>query len=541
MLDRKKNVTRPQPSRRNEELNAKRSARNSLKSKVILPKITKNRPSMPMAKPVEKNKHEAIKRREEAPHSQHMPTVRNSKDAEIIKEIRALLQVPPYANALVEASGPNGTPKEIYKILLNDSKFAKFPSHHNPERAEYYASELSGLGVIQYLLDMSHKPGHDRITDIGFNSNGYLTIETNKRKFIYGNKPGQPKITRQYIETLVRRMAQQNGYDGDRFDQSTPLFNGSNDANYLRISATHESIAPYGITLSIRVASPYLALTKENFNNFAPMEKVLDVYNLFRILVQCHCNIMLSAETGAGKTEFQKLLVGFIPFQDRIIMVEDTNETHLPDLYPKKDIFSWLTNKDVTITDLVKQSLRNNPKWLIIAETRGAEAYEMFQGVKSDHSIITTLHAISNEAVPSRFVGMCKSGDFKVNEEALERDFLRYIDIGVHLTKKVINGTVIRYADEIAEFVPISKEHPNGVNILFKQHITKKGVREFWTGAPSEALQEKLYNERDAVLQCKPFEDSWRKTGTPKGVEWPIIPKDEKIREQLYHFDAKKK
>lgn len=529
---------------RESSLNDKRTARNSLKSKVVLPAMNSRKP-LSKAEMDRLNRQVNNSKQSRAGSNTSKPimnpTVRNDEDAKILEKIRALLEIPPYAGMIIKANGAHGTPDEIYKTLLTDKNFAKFPSYHNEEKAEYYASELSGLGIIQYLLDMSKKPGHDRITDIGYDSNHHLTVETNRRKFIYGNKPGQPKITPEYIEQLVRRMAQQNGYAGDRFDASTPLFNGSNDANYLRISATHKAIAPNGITLSIRVASPYLALTKKNFNNFAPMNKVLDTYNLFRILVQSHCNIMLSAETGAGKTEFQKLLVGFIPFQDRIIMVEDTNETHLPQLYPDKDIMSWLTNKDIDITALVKQSLRNNPKWLIIAETRGAEAYEMFQGVKSDHAIITTLHSISNEAVPSRFVGMCESGDFKVNEEALERDFLRYIDIGVHLTKKVFNGTVIRYADEIAEFVPISKEHPNGINVLFHQHITQEGVREYWTGKPTEMLQQKLYNERDKVLQCKPFQKEWIKTGTPKSVEWPTISKDHMLTEPIYHFNNNKK
>ena len=90
----------------------------------------------------------------------------------------------------------------------------------------------------------------------------------------------------------------------------------------------------------------------------------------------------------------------------------------------------------------------------------------------------------------------------------------------------MIDGTVIRYADQIAEFVPESKEHPNGINILFQQHIRKDGVREYWTGRPSEALQEKIYNERDRELSEK---------------EWPLIPKDNQVRELIYHDLAKKK
>lgn len=459
--------------------------------------------------------------------------------AKEVKEIRVLMQQNKYAAMLIQALSPQGTIDEIEKALFNDDTFATYACHGNKEIARRYASELAGLGVIQYLLDESKKPGHERITDIGFNSNGFLTVETNERKFTYGNHPGEPKITRTQVESLIQRMGQQDGFEGKSFTPATPLFNGANGANYLRISANHPSVAPYGVTMSIRVASPYLALNEKNFNGLAPVDKHLDTYNLFRILVQTHCNIMISAETGAGKTELQKMLVKFIPFQDRIVMIEDTPETHLPELFPDKDIFSWTTKGDgdkegdITITDQVKQALRNNPKWLIVAETRGAEAYEMFQGVKSDHSIITTLHSISNEAVPSRFIGMARI-KYDLNEEATERDFLRYMHIGVHLTKKVINGKVFRYADEISEFTPITPENPNGINILLKQHLRKDGIREYWTGAPTKALQQKFYDERDKILVCKPLTPEWRKNGTPKEIEWPIIPEKHKIRQRLF-------
>ena len=265
-----------------------------------------------------------------------------ARDEEAIKEIRTLMRVPPYAEILTAAMAPGGTTDKIEQILYSDKNFKDYDSYHNHDKARYYTAELAGLGIIQHLLDDSKKPNHERITDIGFNSNGFLTIETNARKFTYGYRKGheeEPKITRQYITGLIQRMSQQEGIDGTSFTKNEPLFNGSNTPNYLRISANHPAVAPYGITMSIRVASPYLALTAKNFNTFAPMEHRLNVYNLFRILVQCHCNIMISAETGAGKTELQKLLVKFIPFQDRIIMIEDVNETHLPELIQIK-IFS---------------------------------------------------------------------------------------------------------------------------------------------------------------------------------------------------------
>jgi len=96
----------------------------------------------------------------------------------------------------------------------------------------------------------------------------------------------------------------------------------------------------------------------------------------------------------------------------------------------------------------------------------------------------------------------------------------------------VINGHVFRYADEIAEFTPLSKAHPDGTNVLLKQHLRNDGIREYWTGAPTASLQEKLYNERDKKLICKPMTTEMRKQGTPKNVEWPIIPRDHMIRQK---------
>lgn len=444
-----------------------------------------------------------------------------------IKKIVDIMKYPPYAEYLIDATSNKAHLDKIYETILNDPSFSMFFSHGNEKIARIYANEVGGLGIIQRLIDAQAQSNGERITDIGFNSNGYLTVETNKSKFTYGNHKGEPKVSAEYITRLVERLCQQEGSDGKAFNKNTPLFNGANEVSlsgdgktFLRISANEVSTSPYGTTLSIRLSSPYLALTRDNFNSVAPMNQKLDTYNLLKILVECHCNIIISAETGAGKTELQKMLTGFIPFHDRIIMIEDTQETRLPELYPTKDIFSWLTVEGkITITDLLKQALRNDPKWIIVAETRGSEAYEMFQGVKSGHFIITTMHSISNEAVPARFYGMA-STEYALNEQSTERDFLNYMHIGIHLRKRDLeNGSVIRYIDEIAEFVPVSDKHPNGINVLFHQHVSAKGVREVWTGRPSEYLQDKIYSERDSYLSEQ---------------EWKEYPKEEMLKDRIF-------
>lgn len=440
-----------------------------------------------------------------------------------ISKIKALLEESEFIKIYSDALRPNGSPKPIEDLLCNNEAFASFACYHNKVNAHYYAADIAGLGPLQKLLDDSKLPGHERITDIGFNSNQQLTVETNRHKFIYGNRDGEPIINRSVIDGIINLLTQQGSEDGSAFSKAFPLYNGSNKANYLRISATHESVSIYGATLSIRVSYPGLAITEKNFNSMAPMNDKLNVLKFLAILVKCHANIMISAETGAGKTELQKLLIKYIPFEDRIILMEDTHEMYLPELYPKKDIFSWISgnqNERNTLNDLIKHSLRNDPNWIIVAETRGAEAFQMFQSVKTDHAIITTLHASDNEDVPGRFAGMIQTGYDNLSTSMLERDFRQFMNIGIHLTKRSFHGYVIRYIDEIAEFVPVSKKYPRGTNVLFHQHIDQRGIRTYYTQPPSAKLQRKLEEERDFKLQKS---------------EWPIYDREHAQREIIDH------
>lgn len=458
-----------------------------------------------------------------------------------IGQIRALLHQSQYVMTYLDALSKQGSTQPIEDILLNDQAFSKYACYQNKKIARYYAANLAGLGLFQLLLDDRDKLEDERITDIGYNSNHFLTVETNMRKFTYGNRKGEPPVNNDIIMDIINKMTEQSGVEGRAFTKTYPLYNGSNKINRLRISATHPSVSPYGPTLSIRVSSPYLALNEKNFDRFAPMNKKLNVLRLLRIFIKCHMNIMISAKTGAGKTELQKFLIKFIPDMERIVLMEDTAEMYLPELYPTKDIFSWISGNRKgadTITDLVVHSLRNEPTWLIVAETRGAEAYEMFQAVKTDHSIITTLHASTNEAVPSRFAGMIQEGYDNMKTELLERDFLNFMNIGIHLTIKYINGRAIRYLDEIAEFLPVSKQYPKGVNVLFKQNINSAGVRTYHTGKPSKMLQELIFIASDHVLN----EKLWPQYSAQHPMKDLVYPdlydaykKEQKLKEHRHH------
>ncbi|MFP3355408.1 ATPase, T2SS/T4P/T4SS family, partial [Pseudoalteromonas sp. SIMBA_153] len=78
---------------------------------------------------------------------------------------------------------------------------------------------------------------------------------------------------------------------------------------------------------------PRLALRKDNFDAFAPM----DIFNLFEAIIASKSNVTISGPTGTGKTELQKLLLSHVPYKEKVIMIEDTPESHVKILYPEKN------------------------------------------------------------------------------------------------------------------------------------------------------------------------------------------------------------
>jgi len=351
-----------------------------------------------------------------------------------------------------------------YKHLLSTSKETR------KKQASYIVTAIVGTGIIEMLIN-----ANQAITDIGFNG-ADLTIETNDEKIrVPGALLG---IDEQYIDKTIQKYARANNKE---FNETLPILDGM--IGNVRISAIHEVLSPSGATLSLRISRPALALNKDNFQNFAP----LYILELLEKIVKTNANIFISGETGSGKTELQKLLLSFIDAREKIVLIEDVQETHAKALFPKKDVLSWITGKNIGISDLTKAALRNNPKWIIVSESRGKEAYEMLQAILSGHNIISTLHATDALAISRRFVNMCASG-YEVNEEMLTDDFLRYVDFGIHVERMEIDGKIIRYLSELVEYKPADLS-----TTVFKQYYSPK-LKQFIaeTGKLSTSFKQRM-------------------------------------------------
>lgn len=307
------------------------------------------------------------------------------------------------------------------------------------------------------------------ITDISFNG---------KEIFVQDNIKGRFKIPEVVDVAEIEKYIKQITYDNNQqFNDEQPILD--TEISNLRINAIHKTISPYGMTASWRSSIPTLKISSYD-KRIAPHS----VFALLEACIKSDSNVIISGKTGSGKTEMQKYLVGFINDSDKIIIMEDTLDTHLKKIYPNKDIFSWKINnkleKPILFDDLIKAGLRNNPNWIIISETRGSEAYSMLKSCLSGHHIITTIHSNSAKSNVERIIHMCKE-DYNLDQNLLGNMICDNFDIGIHLDYYIDNDGVKRYVSEVVEYVSYGKEGTI-INPLFTRltSIVKRNGRFFY-------------------------------------------------------------
>jgi flagellar protein FlaI len=176
-----------------------------------------------------------------------------------------------------------------------------------------------------------------------------------------------------------------------------------------RVSATLAGdVATRGPTFTIRKfgEKPFSPIDQIQLGTASP-----EILAYFWYLLEYKANILIVGGTSSGKTSFLNSISMFIPPESKIVSIEDTKEIRIPHEH-------WISGLarigfgiplpsgekygEVSMFDLLKESFRQNPDYVIVGETRGEEAYVMFQGMASGHSSISTFHAGSLDAVLKR-------------------------------------------------------------------------------------------------------------------------------------------
>ena len=308
-----------------------------------------------------------------------------------------------------------------------------------PERArlfEQIAAEILGFGPLQPLLE------DDSITEVMVNGAKNIYIE---RK----GKVHRVPVTFENNDHVMRIIDRIVAPLGRRIDESSPyvdarLPDGS------RVNAVIPPLSLVGPVLTIRKFSRN-PITVEQLIQFGSITQ--EAVQFLKACVESRLNIVISGGTGSGKTTFLNVLSGFIPGDERIITIENAAELQL-----RQEHVVTLESRppniegrgEVTIRDLVINSLRMRPERIIVGEIRDEAALDMLQAMNTGHDgSMTTLHSNGPRDTLSRLETMTLMAGMDLPSRAIREQIASAIDLVVHQermrdgTRKVVSLTEI--------------------------------------------------------------------------------------------------
>lgn len=192
--------------------------------------------------------------------------------------------------------------------------------------------------------------------------------------------------------------------------------------------------------------------------------------------VSGHCNILVSGETGSGKTELVKYLASHIKEDEKIITIEDTLELHLDKIYPTRDIVAMKTNNIASYSDVLVACMRQNPRWILLSEVRSAEAVlAVRNSISSGHNILSTIHSDKASSIPMRLYSLLESSQ---DIDQFVKGMHRYIQLGIHV-KGFFSKKYNRFQREITQVVEFYVDDDTNeakINVLYARDLMENEV-----------------------------------------------------------------
>jgi pilus assembly protein CpaF len=281
---------------------------------------------------------------------------------------------------------------------------------------EQIVAEILGFGPIEPFL------ADETITEIMVNGPKNIYIERSGKVVRTTAQFESNDHVMRIIDRIVAPL-------GRRIDESQPyvdarLPDGS------RVNAVIPPIALCGPTITIRKFFK-IPLTVEQIIEKGSI--TAESVEFLKACVIARLNILVSGGTGSGKTTLLNILSGFIPEDDRIVTIENAAELQL-----RQEHVVTLESRppniegrgEVSIRDLVINSLRMRPERIIVGECRGAEALDMLQAMNTGHDgSLTTLHANTPRDALSRMETMCLMAGMDLPHRAIREQIASAIDV----------------------------------------------------------------------------------------------------------------
>ncbi len=294
----------------------------------------------------------------------------------------------------------------------------------NIERSYIYNlidNEINGYGPITDLLSDKN------VTEIMVNGTNEVYIEVDGHVI---KDESVSFINEDHIIRTIQRMIQPLGRT---IDTANPMVDAHlKDGS--RLNAVIRPLSLKGPVLTIRKFKDELA-TIDDFLRTGTLTPYMARF--LEACVQAKLNIIICGGTGSGKTTLLNVLSAFIHNDERIITIEDAAELRLKQKHVislETRLVNYEGTGEITIRDLVINSLRMRPDRIIVGEVRGKEAFDMLQAMNTGHTgSLTTMHANSPVDALNRLETMILMAGMEIPIPAIRE----YIEKAIHLVVNV--------------------------------------------------------------------------------------------------------
>lgn len=314
--------------------------------------------------------------------------------------------------------------KQKTQVVISRLVDLRGPDLSRKERAQVIKQVLDealGLGILEEFL------ADPQVTEIMVNGCDQIYCERNGKLQLATQTITSNVQLRNIVERIVIPL-------GRRIDEKTPYVDARLEDGS-RVNAIIEPLSLNGPAVTIR-KFPAERITMEDYINrfFSVTQEMAD---FLKICVQQALNIIISGGTGSGKTTLLNVLSGFIPDDDRIITVEDAAELQL-----KQEHVVRLETRpaniegtgEVSIRDLIRNSLRMRPDRIVVGECRDGAALDMLSAMNTGHDgSLTTVHANNPREAVARLETLCLMAGMELPAKAIREQIASAVDLIVQI------------------------------------------------------------------------------------------------------------